>query len=65
MKNILFFGFIGLTCVLMYLSQSFLTIVFGICIFLYAMSVLEKSFSMMASLDKFLKKMTKRNFQID
>lgn len=63
MKNILFFGFIGLTCVLMYLSQSFLTIVFGICIFLYAMSVLEKSFSMMASLDKFLKKMTKRNFQ--
>ncbi|WP_086229167.1 Na/Pi cotransporter family protein [Campylobacter devanensis] len=63
MKNILFFGFIGLTCVLMYLSQSFLTIIFGICIFLYAMSVLEKSFSMMASLDKFLKKMTKRNFQ--
>ena len=63
MKNILFFGFIGLTCILMYLSQSFLTIIFGICIFLYAMSVLEKSFSMMASLDKFLKKMTKRNFQ--
>lgn len=63
MKNILFFGFIGLTCVLMYLSQSFLTIIFGICIFLYAMSVLEKSFSMMTSLDKFLKKMTKRNFQ--
>lgn len=63
MKNILFFGFIVLISVLMYISQSFLTIIFGVCIFLYAMSVLEKSFSMMASLETFLKKMTKSNFQ--
>ncbi|MBE6429980.1 MULTISPECIES: Na/Pi cotransporter family protein [Campylobacter] len=63
MKNILFFSFIVLISVLMYISQSFLTIIFGVCIFLYAMSVLEKSFSMMASLETFLKKMTKSNFQ--
>lgn len=63
MKNILFFSFIILISVLMYISQSFLTIIFGVCIFLYAMSVLEKSFSMMASLETFLKKMTKSNFQ--
>lgn len=63
MKNILFFSFIILISILMYISQSFLTIIFGVCIFLYAMSVLEKSFSMMASLESFLKKMTKSNFQ--
>ena len=63
MKNILFFSFIVLISILMYISQSFLTIIFGVCIFLYAMSVLEKSFSMMASLEAFLKKMTKTNFQ--
>ena len=63
MKNILFFSFIILISILMYISQSFLTIIFGLCIFLYAMSVLEKSFSMMASLESFLKKMTKSNFQ--
>lgn len=63
MKNILFFSFIVLISILMYISQSFLTIIFGVCIFLYAMSVLEKSFSMMASLETFLKKMTKTNFQ--
>ena len=63
MKNILFFSFIILISILMYISQSFLTIIFGVCIFLYAMSVLEKSFSMMASLESFLKKMTKGNFQ--
>ena len=63
MKNILFFSFIILISILMYISQSFLTIIFVFCIFLYAMSVLEKSFSMMASLESFLKKMTKSNFQ--
>ena len=63
MKNILFFSFIILISILMYISQSILTIIFGVCIFLYAMSVLEKSFSMMASLESFLKKMTKSNFQ--
>ncbi|WP_181022165.1 Na/Pi cotransporter family protein [Campylobacter hyointestinalis] len=42
----------------MYISKSFLVISFGVCIFLYAMIVLENSFSMFAGIESFLKKAT-------
>lgn len=42
----------------MYVSKSFLVISFGVCIFLYAMIVLENSFSMFAGIESFLKKAT-------
>ncbi|MDY5115094.1 MAG: hypothetical protein SPE49_03880 [Campylobacter sp.] len=45
-------------CALMYISKSFLVISFGVCIFLYAMIVLENSFSMFAGIESFLKKAT-------
>lgn len=42
----------------MYISKSFLVISFGVSIFLYAMIVLENSFSMFAGIESFLKKAT-------
>lgn len=42
----------------MYISKSFLVISFGVCIFLYAMIVLENSFSMFSGIESFLKKAT-------
>ena len=44
-------------CVCMFVSKSFMTIAFGICIFLYAISVLEKSFASFTIIENFLKKM--------
>ncbi|CUU86271.1 Na+/Pi-cotransporter [Campylobacter hyointestinalis subsp. hyointestinalis] len=58
MNKILFFLFLLVLCALMYISKSFLVISFGVCIFLYAMIVLENSFSMFAGIESFLKKAT-------
>ncbi|CUU91438.1 Na+/Pi-cotransporter [Campylobacter hyointestinalis subsp. hyointestinalis] len=58
MNKILFFLFLLVLCALMYVSKSFLVISFGVCIFLYAMIVLENSFSMFAGIESFLKKAT-------
>lgn len=43
----------------MFISKSFLVIICGVCIFLYAMVVLENSFSMFTAIENFLKKATK------
>ncbi|RAZ50807.1 sodium:phosphate symporter [Campylobacter hyointestinalis subsp. lawsonii] len=58
MNKILFFLLLLVLCALMYISKSFLVISFGVCIFLYAMIVLENSFSMFAGIESFLKKAT-------
>lgn len=47
----------------MYMSKSFLVISFGICIFLYAITVLENSFSMLTNIENFLKNMTTTRFK--
>ena len=50
-------------CVCMFVSKSFMTIAFGICIFLYAISVLEKSFSSFTIIENFLKKTTDKRYK--
>ncbi|OCR94052.1 sodium:phosphate symporter [Campylobacter fetus subsp. testudinum] len=58
MNKILIFLLVSVLCVLMYISKSFLVIICGVCIFLYAMVVLESSFSMFTAIESFLKKAT-------
>lgn len=50
-------------CVCMFVSKSFMTIAFGICIFLYAISVLEKSFASFTIIENFLKKTTDKRYK--
>lgn len=46
----------------MYFSGKVTPIIYGVCIFLYAMSVLNSSFKLITGIDVFLKKMTKTRF---
>ena len=50
-------------CICMFVSKSFMTIAFGICIFLYAISVLEKSFASFTIIENFLKKTTDKRYK--
>ncbi|MBP5778630.1 MAG: Na/Pi cotransporter family protein [Campylobacter sp.] len=50
-------------CICMFVSKSFMTIAFGICIYLYAIIVLEKSFASFTIIENFLKKTTDKRYK--
>lgn len=58
-KNILFYVFLAAIIGTMFIDNSVVRIIYGVCIFLYAMSVLNGSLSFFTGIDKFLQKMTK------
>ena len=55
---IFFSTIVFLLCFFMFKSANFVTIAFGIAIFLYAIGVLEQSFSSFSAIENFLKKTT-------
>lgn len=63
MKKGIFILFAITLAYLFYKSHNFLVISFGVCMFIYAMSVLEKSFSMFADLESFLKVATDKKYK--
>lgn len=63
MKSTLFYLFLLLLCAVMYYSDKVTPIIYGVCIFLYAMSVLNSSFKLITGIDIFLKKMTTTRFR--
>ncbi|MDL0089407.1 Na/Pi cotransporter family protein [Campylobacter gastrosuis] len=63
-KSVALLGaFLLAICILMFISESFMIIAFGICIFLYGISVLELSFSGFSGIESFLKKATSSRFK--
>ncbi|MBE3606165.1 Na/Pi cotransporter family protein [Campylobacter sp. RM13119] len=63
-KNLIFLSlFLSAICALMLISESFMVIAFGICIFLYGISVLELSFSGLSGIETFLKNTTSSKFK--
>ena len=58
-KSSLFYVFLLGVCAIMYFGPQITPIIYGICIFLYAMSVLNSSFKLITGIEIFLKKMTK------
>lgn len=58
-KNILFGLFLVAIIGAMFIDSSVVRIIYGVCIFLYAMSVLNGSLGFFTGIDKFLQKMTK------
>ena len=62
-KLSLFYGFLIVVCLVMYYGTQVIPIIYGICIFLYAMKVLNSSFKLISGIETFLKIMTKSRFK--
>lgn len=59
MNKNLFYIFLICIISLMFMNHNLVSIIYGVCIFLYAMKVLNDSFSLFTGIELFLKKMTK------